>query len=483
MRETSLRVRWAIPAALAVAIMAALRGHAQSSLPVVPDGQGLGMNSRAAYACGADPAILRVTNLNDSGAGSLRAALTAGGPRVVIFETSGTAVLNSDIEINEPCLTVAGQTAPSPGITLRDGGLSIYTHDVLLQHIRIRPGDRIRPNDCYQGQCGVKVPQTYGHDALLIYKVQAASDVHDVVIDHVSLSWAAGKNSNNLPYGGNITYWRCIISEALYHASNVIVNDADPSSLGMLLGSENFGISIVGNLFAHNSDRHPEIHHDSVVHFINNVVYDWGKDENNYQWASFVYAATDTGTFPVLANIVGNKYIAGPPPSPVTPLYAIGVWGADTGSRVYIAQNEIDQTRQATIEYNNHMSWDPRVSTPATPLPANVTVAATSGLEATVLKNAGARPADRDAVDTRIVNEVKDRTGTVISSQSQVGGWPSLAVNVRPLIVPANPHRAAPSGYTALEEWLHQYAAMVEGVLVAPPASPTNLRLDVPASR
>ena len=439
------------------------------------------MDTRAAYACGANPEILRVTNLNDSGDGSLRAALTARGPRVVIFETSGTIVLNTDIEITEPCLTVAGQTAPSPGITLRDSGVSVYTHDVLIQHLRIRPGDRMRQTDCHLGRCGVRVPQTQGHDALLLYKVSPGANVHDIVLDHVSLSWAGGKNSNNLTYDTNVTYWRCIISEALYRASNVIVAGGEPSSLGMLLGGETKGISIIGNLFAHNSGRNPEIHENSVVQFINNVVYDWGKDQTRYQWATFVYGS---GTGPVRATIVGNKYIAGPPPSPFTPLVAVGVWSADAGSEVYVSQNEIDQTRQPVMDYANYMFRDARVSTPPVSLSA-ISVQDSADLEAFVLANAGARPADRDAVDTRIVNDVKDRTGAVISSQNQVGGWPSLAVNTRSLTVPASPHHPAPYGYTVLEEWLHGYAAIVEGASPKVPPTPTSLRTlpaNVPSS-
>jgi hypothetical protein len=448
------------------------------ALPVVPGGQGFGMDTRAAYACGASPEILRVTNLNDSGTGSLRAALTASGPRVVIFETSGTIVLNTDIEITAPCLTVAGQTAPSPGITLRDSGVAVYTHDVLIQHLRIRPGDRIRSSDCYLGRCGVQVPQTYGHDALLLYKVSSGANVYNIVLDHVSLSWAGGKNSNNITYDAGITYWRCIISEALYRASNVIVDTGQPSSLGMLVGGDTKGISIIGNLFAHNSDRNPEIHEASAVQFVNNIVYDWGRDQNNYQWASFVYGS---GTGAVRATIVGNKYIAGLPPSPFTPLVAVGVWSADSGSQVYLDKNEMDEARQPIKDYVNYMSWDPRVSTPAVPT-SGMTVMDPATIESFVLANAGARPADRDVVDARIVDDVKHRTGTVISSQTQVGGWPSLAVNTRSLTVPANPHNPTQSGYTALEEWLHGYAAVVEGTLPnvptplpRVPAPPTNL--------
>src|ERR1043166_1194378 len=86
---------------------------AVSAQPVVPGGAGYGMETRAAYGAGSDPTIYRVTNLNDSGRQSLREALEATGPRIVIFEISGTITLNSEIGINSPYLTVAGQTAPS----------------------------------------------------------------------------------------------------------------------------------------------------------------------------------------------------------------------------------------------------------------------------------------------------------------------------------------------------------------------------------
>ena len=455
-------------ALLTIAMCASLGSYAQSSLPVVPGGEGFGMTTRAAYGCGANPAILRVTNLNDSGAGSLRDALTATGPRVVIFEISGTIVLGSDINITEPCLTIAGQTAPSPGITLRDGGLNFYAHDVLVQHLRIRPGDG-----------GPVLPPTAGHDALLVYSAYGFS-AHDIIFDHLSVSWAGGKNTSILSYANptNVTFWHSIISEALYWSRNIddLRGSGGPGSLGQLIAARNVGVSIIGNLFAHNSDRNPEVHEGSVVHFINNVVYDWGKDATNYQWATFFYAP-EPG--PWKASVVGNKYIAGPPPSPVTPLYAVGVWSGESGSQLYMVDNAIDQSRQAVVPYMNNLWFDPLVSTPPASL-AGITVRSSSIIESFVLTNAGARPLDRDAVDNRIVSEVTNRTGGVISSQNNVGGWPALAVNSRPLSLPANPHAVTSSGYTNLETWLHGYAAALEPRSESAPPSltaPTHVRL------
>jgi len=451
---------------LVVAFSASRGGSAQSALPVVPGGQGYGMTTRAAYGCGTNPAVLRVTNLNDSGAGSLRDALSATGPRVVVFETSGTIALGSDINIVEPCLTLAGQTAPSPGITVRNGGLNVYAHHVLLQHVRIRPGDG-----------GPILPQTSDHDATIVYGAYGHTP-HDIVYDHVSLSWGGGKNSIIAANSStaNITFWHCILSEALYYAKNVIVTPGQPSSLGMLIGSSG-PVSIIGNLFAHNSDRNPEIHEGSDVQFVNNVVYDWGKDQTSYPWATFFYVG---GPGIWKASVVGNKYIAGPAPSPFTPLYAVGVWSGDSGSQLYMNDNAIDQTRQAVLPFYNHAGFDPVVSSPPVPL-TGITVRPSSMIEGYVLGNAGARPADRDPVDRRIVDEVTNRTGRVISSQDQVGGWPALAVNTRPLTLPANPHAQTSSGYTNLETWLQGYSAAVEagGVTNQPPPllAPAHVRL------
>ena len=140
-------------------------------LPVFPGAQGFGTETPA----GRGGKIIKVTNLNDSGSGSLRAALTASGPRIVVFEVSGTISLANKIRVYNPYLTVAGQTAPSPGITIKNYAWDIRTHDVLIQHVRLRVGDAD--------------PANLGGDALDALQVRENSDsedVHNVVLDHVS---------------------------------------------------------------------------------------------------------------------------------------------------------------------------------------------------------------------------------------------------------------------------------------------------------
>jgi hypothetical protein len=442
------------------------------AVPIVPGAEGMGIYTRAAYGGGVNPVILRVTNINDSGTESFREALEDPRPAVIIFETSGTIVAQSDFTLSTPYKTIAGQTAPSPGITIRNGGLSIYSHDILLQHFRIRPGDGIRAGDCYLGNCGVAIPATYNHDALLLYKVNQSAEVHHVVVDHLSLSWAGGKNCNLITYDGDITIRQSIISEALYWPSNIIFEPPPGTQIGSLamLVSADVSATIYGNLFAHNNDRHPEPHEGSMVQMANNVVFNWGHDEHPYPWASFTYAPGKIS----LADYRSQVYIVGNPPFPHTPLYAIGNWVTEPGSKIYLDDILIDQGLFPCLTYFNNSAIDPRVFSPALPNPL-LTLRPSAQVEDWVLTNAGARPVDRDAVDLRVVQSVRDRTGSIISSQNDVGGWPALAVNTRQLTVPANPHDLTPTGYTNLENWLHDFSAQVEGTSPPPPPPPPSL--------
>ncbi len=142
-------------------------------LPVFPKAQGFGIYTPA----GRYGKVYRVTNLNNRGTGSLRDAMEASARRVVIFEVSGTIWLNSNIVVKEPYLTVAGQTAPSPGITLARAGIVVSAHDVLIQHLLVRVGDLpvgTKPDfrDCIQ----------------VVGAADGQREVYNVVIDHCSVS-------------------------------------------------------------------------------------------------------------------------------------------------------------------------------------------------------------------------------------------------------------------------------------------------------
>ena len=429
-----------------------------------------GRGTRGAWGAGTPPTVYRVSNLHDSGAGSLRAALEASGPRVVVFETSGAIIARSDYTISQPYCTVAGQTAPSPGITLQgdpsggssSGGLSITGHDVVVQHLRVRPGD-----------CPPVLAPTAAHDGMAIFYEGASN----VVIDHCSVSWVGGKTLQafGIAQDAGVSFWRCIGAEALYYSANTDYNQiapGNPSSLGMLL-AQNYNnkpatMAVVGCLLAHCSDRNPEIQGPVRALLVNNLVYDWGRDQTNYQWATFV-CAYDGALGPMAVDIIGNHYIGGNPalgtPPPFTPLYAFGTWGLNPGSQVHLSDNVYDGAEPANVN-----GLDPRVGSPCSGLSYPNTGPGAHVLDF-VTAQAGARPTDRDDVDRRIVEQVRTKTGTVIQSQSAVGGWPALAVNVRALSLPNVADEAA------FKAVLEQYAvALEEGT--APPVEPPTGELD-----
>ncbi len=410
--------------------------------PVVPGAVGPALTTgatRGAYSGSLAPAIVRVYTLADSGVGSLRAALVAGAPRIVVFEISGTIALQSQLFVTSPYITIAGQTAPSPGITVRNYGITIMAHDVLVQHVRVRVGDT-----------GAPAPINQGYDGLFPYSTAA----YNIVIDHCSISWVVGESTGTVspPAISNITYWRCIISECLHFASNVPEN-----SHGMVVYPATRSFAAIGNLFAHNVERNPECQEGSETVFVNNVVYDYGQTDliNYYPGASFFYQGGRLANAPFKASFAGNSYIKGP--TMPTGKFAIYTYSGNAGSELYLSDNRVE----GVTLYGNNMSFDPRVGSPPVSL-AGITVRPSSGIEADVLAWAGARPLDRDAVDLRVVAQVAGRTGTYIASQNTVGGWPTLAVNTAAFVVPANPHVDAGAGYTNLEVALQALAAALE---------------------
>jgi hypothetical protein len=378
--------------------------------------------------------IHKVTNLNASGSGSLVACTGASGPRVCVFEVSGTIQTTSEVKVSNPYITIAGQTAPSPGITIRGAGLRIVTHDVLVQHLRIRVGDD--PGG----------PSPDNRDGL---GIEGTSGVYNIVIDHVSISWAVDENVA-IWYEGvqDITIMNSVITEALFSSTH----PKGAHSMGMIIGGVDYAagsrISIIKNLFAHNNERNPQYggNQNSSFVFTNNLVYNWG----TYGYGTRLRNGGK-------ASVVGNVYISGANSNDNAMVVL-------SGSSFQVYLNDIMVDGNAPTD-----AWDivngtssPRVNSP--PIWVDDFAPMSSALvEDYVLNNVGARPVDRDSVDIRVIQSVRNGTGQVIDSQSDVGGWPVLAENNRILVIPSNPNGDDNgNGYTNLEEWLHNYAAQVE---------------------
>jgi len=390
-------------------------------LPVFPGAMGHGTETKA----GRGGSIIRVTNLNDSGTGSLRAAVDATGPRIIVFEVSGTIKLASDLNIKNPFITLAGQTAPSPGINLRGAGLRITTHDVLVQHIRIRTGD------------APEGPSPSNRDTLQVLGPNA----YNVVVDHVSGCWSVDEVMSTWYALNNVTFSNNLLSEALYNS----IHTEGPHSMGILLGDHAQNVTLVGNLLAHCRERNPRLKGDVSAEIVNNVFYNSGATTN------FGSIGSDAG--PNIVSAVGNKFIPGPNTSPTAAGFKVE-GSAPTGTKIYFNDN--------VAPGGGYIKTSKEVSTP--PIwHDSLVVRSSSEIESRVLSKAGARPADRDAVDARVVTEVRNRSGAIIDSQSQVGGWPNLANNQRTFNAPSNPNGDDDGdGYTNIEEILHQMASAVE---------------------
>src|SRR5437764_295607 len=334
-----------------------VRTASSGPLPVFPGAMGFGTTT----AAGRGGAILRVTNLNDAGAGSLRAALEATGPRTVIFEVGGMIDLSDDIYITSPYLTVAGQTAPSPGITLRYAGLQIQTHDVLVQHLRIRVGDLVTP------------PSLGQRDGIQIQNQNTPP--YNVVIDHVSLSWNTDKNMSTWYALHDVTISHSIIAEPLW--------DARGQNYNLLIGDYSTNVTVLGNMFAHSDERNPYAKGATGTVVVNNLLYDPGQD-------AITFSDYD-GSGPLTSSTVGNVMIAGP--STTDPWIVSIVSPIPSGTAVYLA----DDVGPALLYESSNIGFEPVLTTPPVSL-AGLTILPSSQVEAGGRATAGARPADRDAV-------------------------------------------------------------------------------------
>ena len=233
--------------------------------------------------------VVEVSSLADSGPGTLRAALEAKGPRIVVFRVAGTVTLSSPIAVRHPFLTVAGQTSPGSGVTVKGAPLLIRTHDVVLRYLRLRPGSATPVN-----------PEKL--DGLTILDTDRNS-VHDIVIDHVSATWSVDENLGAWYGPRNVTVQWSLLAEGLAHATHLKDNGSccDLHSMGFLVGPGTDDISLHHNVFAHNNGRNPHFLGGVRGEIVNNMVFDWG------------YAATEIEPLRgrTRVDIIGNVFTPG----------------------------------------------------------------------------------------------------------------------------------------------------------------------------
>jgi len=412
------RVRWTVIRALASAVVLLVvvvagsvlasdilepeepaDGTCDAGLAAFPGAEGFG----CATPGGRGGKVITVTNLYDDGPGSLRAAMEAEGPRIVVFRVSGTVEVHDQIIVDDPYLTVAGQTAPGGGITLKaeddnpSGLLEIRTHDVVVRFLRMRPG-------APESTSGENV------DGLTV----ESSEAHDVIFDHNSFSWAVDENVSTWDGAHDITFSWNIIAEGLSYSTH----PEGEHSKGMLVSGEHVrNISVLHNLFAHNNARNPQVSVLGPTQVVNNVVYNYGD----------LAFQTSNPHGPPEVELVGNYFQPGPESDPgryevdVYPIEAVGEW------RLWVRANigphregaETDNAEVVAPEGRDLLALGLSRNTPK--------VSTTSADQAMVdvLARAGATLPRRDPVDTRIVDDVRNGTGSIISDPAEVGGWPT----------------------------------------------------------
>ena len=424
-----------------------------AGLPVFPGAEGFGTRT----AAGRGGKVLFVTSLADSGPGTLREAVNQPFPRTILFRTGGTIELESELQIFQPFVTVAGQTAPGDGILLKNAGMTILTHDVLVQHLRVRPGD-----------LGKGKPEN--NDALGILNAGHGKDgVYNVVVDHCSFSWSEDETVSTWFAPRDITLSWCIISEALNRARH----PKKTHSAGLLIGDGSDRVTVHHCLLAHHDFRNPLICGGGTHDFIGNVVYNWGKIPVEIQ---------DRPGFPTFVNFIGNRYLRGPSTESASLEIILDPKAPPDSPKLFVADNLTPHRTSAEVD-----EWDivgrgyggtpgaktHQASAPFPTAPVTRTPSADS-LEP-VLAGTGATLPLRDAVDARIAGDVRTGKGQIIDSPKQVGGYPAMRGGTAPAdadndgipdewetkrgLNPQDPSDAGKDrngdGYTNLEEYLH----------------------------
>ena len=393
-------------------IWASLEWEARHNIDWSPSRDGQAIAFEGAEGCGKYSLGGRggkeyvVTSLADDGSeGTLRYAVEAEGPRIVTFAVSGDIHLTAPLNIRNPYLTILGQTAPGKGITLRDHNVFITADHVIVRYLRMRLGTA----------AGVEA------DAL------GARHCRHLMIDHCSISWATDENASFYNLADATIQW-CIISEAL----NSSVHHKGKHGYGGIWGGRN--VSFHHNLFAHNNSRNPRFDHPKLywendllhfrgtVEFVNNVVYNWGMKA--------IYGGEE-GWF----NVIKNYFRPGPATRNLEGEW-LDISTSETTSmikgRFCIYGNDYDisavedggfegrrpdKLKIANQGHSYYYASEPQRFAVSVPLLDEYAPYAYKA----VLKHAGASHR-RDAIDRRIIKEVRKGTATYKGSVTGLPG-------------------------------------------------------------
>jgi pectate lyase len=371
--------------------------------------------------------IIRVTTLAKDGPGSLKAAIDAKGPRIIVFEVGGNIDLGrSVLTVNEPFVTIAGQTAPSPGITIIRGGIDVKGHDVILSHIRVMTGA--------DGQ-----PHFSGWEADAFSTVAA----HNVIVEHCSFLWALDENmsaSGPRFEGRDLAEWRKNTSHDVLFRDNLAAeglafasHPKGEHSKGSLIHDNTTNIVFYRNVFAHNVERAPLVKGGAQVLMINNLVYDPGHRAVHYNLMNLEWTGHPYVTGEITA--VGNVMRGGNSTDPGLPFLMLG---GDGDLAFYGRDNRaVDRFGNKLPMFGRYGETQAKLIEAKTPLAslAGFPILPSGEVETSVLKTVGARPWDRAPDDIRILFFVAEGRGDVIDDEHEVGpGYPSPASTRGPFV-------------------------------------------------
>jgi hypothetical protein len=368
--------------------------------------------------------IIRVTTLAKDGPGSLAEALDARGPRMIVFEVGGAIDLErSTIDIREPYVTIAGQTAPSPGITLLRGGIDVRTHDVKISHLRVLTGVDNQP-------------LLSGWEADSFSTVAA----RDVVVENSTFMWGIDENmsaSGPRFTGDTVQDWRAGTSRNIVFRLNLaaegLANTSHPKgehSKGSLVHDNATGIVFDRNVWAHNVERSPLVKGGSQVLMVNNLIYNPRHRAVHYNLMDLEWA----GHAPVTGEItaIGNVLRGGNDTNEGLPFLMLG----GVGDLAYFGRDN-----RAVDRHGNALPMFGRYGeTPAKLIEAEAPLADVSGydilpsveVETALLATAGARPWDRGAEEIRVLFFIAEGRGEILDSEDEVGGYPELEATRAP---------------------------------------------------
>ncbi|SHO59411.1 hypothetical protein [Algoriphagus zhangzhouensis] len=350
--------------------------------------------------------VYKVTNLNSSGKGSLINALLAKEPRLIVFEVSGNIDFKGrSIKIECPYLRILGQTSPEVGITIINGGLRIATHDVIVQHLHIRPGDTLNGNS--------------------IDGITTMGGAYDIIVDHCSFSWAIDENlsaSGPRFQGNTVDEWRNNTSHRITFSNNIIAeglanskhSDSVSHSMGMLIHDNVTDVLIIGNLFYSNDRRNPIFKGGASGAIVNNFIYNPGKMAMAYRLSEKEWANRKIQKGRI--SIVGN-YMEKGINSKDIPLFE-AIYGE---CELFFKDNLAIERNGKPIELyrgdtsnlvSNYSIWNQNI----TPIPI-------IDVKNYVLNNSGANPKNRDYIDQRIIKNIISKKGVIIDSETFVGGF------------------------------------------------------------